>query len=110
MSSGLHYITGEGLVCRRLFAVPLDFFLALVCFLSTLATFLAPAVCRNCTGYFNLFQLVALLTMRTSRQMLKRADIRVRAAPRAALGRPPTMPRAAWRSLLASGLGRMPAA
>ena len=86
VSSGLHYITGEGLLCRRLFAVPLDFFLALVCFLSTLATFLAPAVCRNCTGYFNLFQLVALLTMRTSRQMLKRADIRVRAAPRAALG------------------------
>jgi hypothetical protein len=82
VSSGLHYITCDGKGFRRLLAIPMDFILASTCFLSTAATFVAPAICRDCSGYFNIFQLVALLTMRTSRQMLKRADIRVRPRPR----------------------------
>ena len=106
VSSGLHYITGDGLRFNRLFNIPLDFVLAVTCFMSSAATFIAPAVCRNCSGYFNLFQLVALLTVRTSRQMLKRADIRVRASRRAVRGPAAPPPRV---HLLGSGRPLPPA-
>ena len=133
VTTGLYYISEDGTTAGELIRLPLDLGLAALMILSVVLAAVAPSwctscyayvigtgnvtdgmptktVCTSCDGYFNIFQLVSVLNIRVARQMLKRADIRVRAAPRAALGRPPTMPRAAWRSPLASGLGRMPAA
>ena len=102
VSTGLHYISADGLLAGEAMGLPFDVGLAALMLVSIVLTAVAPSwcqscysyvdnadnissgvsgptgtICTSCDGYFNIFQAAAILNIRVARQMLKRADVRV---------------------------------